>query len=287
MCPVCRNARPYLAPMSEQPGQHVLMIDSGMGGLSVARAVCALMPGVRLSYIADTAAFPYGDWQEDALSARVLHLAESAFSKARFDAVVIACNTASTLVMEALRARWPTPFIGVVPPIKTAAEQSRSRVIGLLATAGTVRRPYIDTLIQRFAADCTIIRIGSPDLATMAEDKIRGVALNGHELQTIIQPFLTPAAKGLDAVVLGCTHYPLILDELKARFQPDMLWLDPAPAVARRLADLMTHHPVQHDAAALAHTFFFTGSEPGPAHAYLRGMGFQTITHWPGLDHGR
>src|SRR5690606_16690814 len=136
---------------------------------------------------------------------------------------------------------------GVVPPIKTAGEVSRSRVVGLLATEATVTRPYVQRLKEQFAADCRIIPLGLSRLAEIAEEKLRGIPANREELRTLLKPFFGPNAPHVDTVVLGCTHYPLLLDDFKAISPPDVHWLDSSPAIARRLAQVLSDVPPRNN----------------------------------------
>jgi glutamate racemase len=227
---------------SDSHSPHVLVLDSGIGGLSVVRAIRAAAPGLRLSYLADFAAFPYGTMAEDALIARVTGLVATAVTRLHIDAVVIACNTASTVVLETVRQRIDIPFVGVVPPVKPAGEISRARSIAVLATEATVRRRYLDDLVARFAPDCHVVRVGSPELARMAEDTVRGRPVDRDRLRAIIAP-LFAVEPPVDAIVLGCTHYPFLLPDLRAIVGGDVAWCDPAPAVARRLIDVLGLDP--------------------------------------------
>ena len=217
----------------------VLLIDSGLGGLTVLAACRALMPGLSPVFLADNAAFPYGRLADRLIVERVVSLVTSALLEWPAEAVVVACNTASTLVLGPLRERLSIPVVGVVPPIKPAALASTSRAIGLLATPGTVRRVYVDRLIADFAADCTVVRVGAPDLAAMAEAAMLGQVPDAAQIARILAPFFGPGVPPVDAVALGCTHYPLLLPALKAAAPEGTRWLDPAPAVARRLAEVL------------------------------------------------
>jgi glutamate racemase len=263
--------------------QRALVIDSGVGGLSVARAIRAAMPDLAIVYIADNAWFPYGQRSEQALTARLIELVEHALEAYPCEAVVVACNTASTVVLDALRARFAQPIVGVVPPIKTAGEVSRSRVIGLLATEATVLRPYVKNLAAQFAADCELVSVGSPRLAEMAEEKVRGEGVDLDALREILQPFFGEGAPPVDTVVLGCTHYPLLLDELQAVSPPGVRWLDSSPAIARRLAQVLVE---QAEAAhKLADHVLFTArigrGGVNDVTAYLRGMGLPSPEKFP------
>jgi glutamate racemase len=222
----------------------VLVVDSGVGGLSVVRAIREIAPEVAIVYLADNAWFPYGRRSESELTERLLHLLEEAFEAYPCNAAVLACNTASTVVLDALRARFTTkPIVGVVPPIKTAGELSKTRVIGLLATEATVERPYVKKLAAQFAADCKLVSIGSARLAEMAEEKLRGEPVDLDLMRTILAPFFDDSDAKVDTVVLGCTHYPLLLEDFKKVSPPGVQWLDSSPAIARRVEQVLQDLP--------------------------------------------
>jgi len=152
----------------------LLFFDSGVGGLSVLAATRALLPQAPIVYAADSAGFPYGVRTEAEIAARVPALLGRLAERYRPRLIVIACNTASTIALGAVRAALDVPVVGTVPAIKPAALASRTRVIGVLGTEATVRQPYVDDLTARFAADCTVIRYGSADLVEAAEARLRG-----------------------------------------------------------------------------------------------------------------
>jgi glutamate racemase len=154
--------------------------------------------------------------------------------------MVIACNTASTVALPKIRSQITIPVVGVVPAVKPAAQFSRSRVIGLLATPGTIKRAYTQNLIDEFAADCTVIRIGSSELVEMAEDKLRGRPVNKKKVQDIISPlFEGEDGARLDTVVLGCTHFPLLKTELESVVPRRVTWMDSGRAIAGRVRFLL------------------------------------------------
>lgn len=222
----------------------VLLFDSGMGGLTVARAVRHELPFAHLVYSADNAAFPYGAWEERALVRRILTVMGELIERVEPDIVVIACNTASTIALSQLRETFGLPFVGTVPAIKPAAAQSKSHIIGVLATPGTVRREYTHALIHDFASHCHVTLHGAPKLAEIAERKLKGVPVDLDELTAEIAPvFVEEGPKRTDIVVLGCTHYPLLADEM-AKVEPWVVrYIDPAPAIARRVADVLKGVP--------------------------------------------
>ncbi len=215
----------------------LLVFDSGIGGLSVAREIRRVLPGAAIDYVADDAGFPYGDWEEAALTDHVAGLVGERIARHAPDAVVIACNTASTLVLPPLRARHSLPIVGTVPAIKPAAEQTRSGLVSVLATAGTIRRDYTRDLIRKFAANCAVELVGSARLAPLAEAHMRGEAVEDAAILAEIAPaFVTRDTARTDVIVLACTHYPFLAGHF-ARLAPwPVAWIDPAPAIARRAA---------------------------------------------------
>jgi glutamate racemase len=219
----------------------VLVFDSGVGGLSLLRALREALPGVPLVFASDNAAFPYGTREPEALVERVdavLHALEHRYRPAL---TVVACNTASTVALPRVRARLAAPVVGVVPPVKPAAAASRTRTIALLATPGTVARPYTDALIRDFASDCTVVRVGSTALVELAEQKLREGCVPPDSVAAALAPLRShPAADEIDVVALGCTHFPLLAAELESAGEDHWLWIDSSAAIARRAAALHT-----------------------------------------------
>jgi glutamate racemase len=218
----------------------ILVFDSGLGGLTVFREVAAARPDARFVYLADDAAFPYGDMNEDALIARVTEVVGAAIATHAPDLVVVACNTASTLALAALRARYTVPFVGTVPAIKPACAQSKTQRVAVLGTQATVTREYTRALIREFAGGCEVVLAGSPRRATFAEAELAGAPVGDAEIAAEIAAcFVEAAGKRTDTVVLACTHYPLLIGRFRRLAPWPVEWLDPAPAIARRVADLM------------------------------------------------
>ncbi|GLR64564.1 glutamate racemase [Marinospirillum insulare] len=220
----------------------ILVFDSGVGGLSVVQALKERLPSLPLVYACDNAAFPYGQKSAAWLKKRVLSVIASLIKEVEPSLIVLACNTASTLTLPELRMSCNLPVVGVVPAIKPAALMTRSGQIGLLATCGTVSRPYTEKLIKTFAADCEIIKVGSNRLVELAEVHLAGGKVADQDLLEILQPFL--AASRLDTVVLGCTHFPLLQPHL-ARVAEQTgtapwQWIDSGAAIARRVVQLLT-----------------------------------------------
>lgn len=230
----------------------VLVFDSGIGGLGVVAALNGLAPGLPLTYFADNGFFPYGEKPDAILLPHIVKVIGAAIAEEKPEAVVIACNTASTIALPALRESFSLPFIGCVPPIKPAATASRSRTIGVLATAATVRRPYLNGLIERFAPDCSVLTLGTPVLAELAERKFRGAEVDIS--QAVAPLFTQPGGERIDAVALGCTHYTFLLPEFLA-LRPDLSWHDPALPVAKQALKII--EPLSISAAP--RTVRFTG----------------------------
>lgn len=220
--------------MSRAP--KILIFDSGLGGLTVWGEVTRLLPEARLIYAADDAAFPYGGLREDVLTARVLLVMQRLIALSDPNAVVIACNTASTLALPHLRARFPKiPFIGTVPAIKPAANQSRTGLISVLATPGTVARDYTRELVRTYAAHCAVTLTGSSELAPLAEAFIQGkTVLDAAITREIAPAFVSAGELRTDCIVLACTHYPLLLRHFERLAPWPVVWIDPAEAIARR-----------------------------------------------------
>jgi glutamate racemase len=215
----------------------ILFFDSGVGGLSVLAPTRALLPRAPIVYVADDAGFPYGTRTEAEIAARVPALLGRLAERYRPRLIVIACNTASTIALAAVRGALDLPVVGTVPAIKPAAECSISRVIGVLGTEATVRQPYVDRLSAEFAGDCTVLRHGSARLVELAEAKLRGGSIRPQDVVSAIAPLLAQAAaERMDAVVLACTHFPLLADELQAAIPQPVLFTDGGPGIARRVA---------------------------------------------------
>ncbi|MEM8930271.1 MAG: glutamate racemase [Acidobacteriota bacterium] len=218
----------------------ILVFDSGLGGLTVLRAIQDRLPAACCRYALDDAAFPYGDWPREALVERVVGVLCRLLDERQPDACVIACNTASTLVLPHLRARYDLPFVGTVPAIKPAAERSTSGQISVLATPGTVQRDYTSALIRDFAAHCRVTLVGSAHLAPIAEAKLAGRPVDLDAIRHEIAPaFVDQDGVRTDTVVLACTHYPWLLDEMRAAAPWEVEWIDPAPAIARRVVQVL------------------------------------------------
>ncbi len=241
------------------------LFDSGVGGLSVYDAVRRKLPSARLAYCADNAHFPYGTKSEADVIRAVLDTTARFVRAAGLDFLVIACNTASTIALKAAREALAVPVIGVVPAIKPAAMLSRTGTIALLATKAAAQTAYADDLIRTHAAQSRVLRAGSSRLVELAEAKLRGESVSVDDVRGEIAPLFAESPQGpdrrLDTVVLGCTHFPLLVAELTAAAPWPVRWLDSGDAIATR---------VEH----LAHEAGFTDDSMkrgtvGPATAYF------------------
>lgn len=261
----------------------ILVFDSGIGGLTVLREARVLMPERGFIYVADDAGFPYGGWEEEPLKARIVGLFDNLLARFNPEAVIVACNTAFTLAGADLRQHFPDMrFIGTVPAIKPAAERTRSGLVSVLATPGTVKRAYTRDLIQSFASQCHVRLVGSENLARMAEAYIRGEALDDAAVLAEIAPcFVEREGARTDIVVLACTHYPFLANVFRRLAPWPVDWLDPAEAIARqarRLVPLVegAEHPDDFDFAV-----FTSGSPDFSTRRLMQGMG---LSLWPASE---
>lgn len=255
--------------------KRVLVFDSGVGGLSVFDAIAASGLALELDYVADNAWLPYGLKSDADLRARVPALLHSIVQQWAPDLVVVACNTASTIALDVVRAALTVPVVGVVPPIKPAAALTRTGVIGLLATPATVRRAYTNDLITQFAADKRVVRFGSAALVDIAEKKLRGEAVDSAALSAEMRGlFGAPGGNEIDVVALACTHFPLIAAELAATAPRACVWLDSGEAIARRVGNLLI---AQKGVARIGRAAFTDAAVTATLARAFHARGFSTI----------
>ncbi len=244
----------------------IVVFDSGVGGLTVFREVRRARPDANYVYVADDACFPYGAQPEDLLIRRVTDVIGETIARHAPDLVVIACNTASTIALAELRARFSVPFVGTVPAIKPACAQSKSKRIAVLGTLATVSREYTRALIREFASGCDVELVGSPKLASCAEAELAGSPVPDAEIKAQIAAcFVDGDGRRTDTVVLACTHYPLLVERFRANAAWPVDWLDPAPAIARRVADLLRARLPSPEPASPPQIVFTSGRAPSPA----------------------
>ncbi len=218
----------------------ILVFDSGLGGLTVLREIVRARSDAHYAYVADDAFFPYGHHSEEQIVARVVPLIGELIARHAPDLVVIACNTASTLVMSHLRNAYQVPFVGTVPAIKPACASSKTKQVSVLGTKGTVKREYTKRLIEDFSQGCEVTLVGSAELASLAETALSGNAVSDKDIAAELAPcFVESGGARTDTVVLACTHYPLLLDRLTKLAPWPVDWIDPSPAIARRVSDLL------------------------------------------------
>ena len=239
----------------------ILVFDSGLGGLTVLREIVRARPDAHYIYVADDAFFPYGHHGEEEIIARVVPLVGELIARHAPALVVIACNTASTLVMSHLRSTYSVPFVGTVPAIKPACASSRTKRVSVLGTKGTVKREYTRRLIDDFSQGCEVTLVGSAELASLAEFALSGNDVRDEDIAAEIAPcFVEDGGNRTDTVVLACTHYPLLLDRLKRLAPWPVDWIDPAPAIARRVSDLLGSPGRESDKAGAE--MIFTSQRP-------------------------
>ncbi len=217
---------------------HALIFDSGVGGLTVSAEIRKRLPALQQTYAADDEFRPYGEKTDAQLKDRLPGLLWTLSETAQVDFAVIACNTASTAALKEIRNALDIPVIGVVPAVKPAAGVTKTGRFAVLGTPGTVRREYVNNLIQDFATDKEVVLLGSTQLVALAEDKLAGRRVDLTALTREISPLFDKA--DVDTVVLACTHFPLLKDELAAASPPDIQWIDSGEAIARRVETVVS-----------------------------------------------
>ncbi|GGD43747.1 glutamate racemase [Croceicoccus pelagius] len=243
-----------------EPDAPLLIFDSGVGGLSVLDAVRSTLPDAPIIYAADNAGLPYGSKSEAEIAARVAGLLGRMAERYRPRLACIACNTASTIALGMVREVLHIPIVGTVPAIKPAAEITQTGTIGLIGTEATIRQEYVDNLEAEFAQGKNLLRLAAPDLVAAAEAKLRGERVDPASIEQAASR-LTMMASGnrIDVLVLACTHFPLLSDELQQAFGPDVRLIDGAAGIARRIAALTDGQPFARSRPDRA---VFTRDEP-------------------------
>jgi len=254
----------------------ILVFDSGLGGLTVYREFVTARPDADFLYVADDAGFPYGAMEEGALVARVADLIGELIEAHRPDLVVIACNTASTIALPELRRRFKVPFVGTVPAIKPACASSRTRRVSVLGTEATVQREYTRALIRDYAQECEVTLVGAKHLAAYAEAELAGVPVADAAIHAEIAPCFCDDGARTDTVVLACTHYPLLIERLRRLAPWPVNFLDPAPAIARRVVDLLGP-AVSAERTGRTRAIFTSGRPPAAA---LARFGIDAAAGW-------
>ncbi|MEH6911451.1 MAG: glutamate racemase [Oceanicoccus sp.] len=260
---------------------HILVFDSGVGGLSIVKHIRLQLPDATITYLADNLYFPYGVLDDETLISRASEIVSWAYQRYQPSIIVLACNSASTLVLPHLRAMFGVPVVGVVPAIKPAAEMSTTNVIGLLATPATIQRDYTDELIAKFAPHCEVIRVGSSALVDFVERKMAGLKPPDDEIKHVLSLFEHhPQWPNVDTVVLACTHFPLIKQELSIAAPGISHWVDSGDAIARRIKSLIPSLPSDPQSPSGIDRVFFT-SKNDITETFKKGFqqfGFNEIT---------
>lgn len=263
------------------------LFDSGVGGLSVLRAMREQIPEEPLLYLADQAHVPYGPRpleQVRAFSARITEhlLAQGA------KLIVVACNTASAAALHGLRERFPeVPIVGMEPAVKPAAEHTRSGIVGVLATPATFQGALYASVVERFASGVTVLQATCPGLVGQIENG----SLETPETRAILEQALGPMlAQGIDTVVLGCTHFPFVIPLIEQICGEGVRVIDPAPAVARQVGRVLEARGTKCPAGGRgAVGYYTTGRAESFAELLVRLIGEEAEVHsltWSGDDQG-
>lgn len=218
--------------MIKKTESRIAVFDSGIGGLSVLSELQKIIPKVEYYYCQDNAFHPYGTKTDEELLQRLSKLLPLLIKNCEAKILVLACNTASTIALEMAREQLRIPVVGAVPAVKPAALLSKTKVIGLLATEATVRRPYTEKLIRDFASDCEFVKVGSRKLVELAEAKLRGEKVSLSEIEDELAPFFQN--EKVDTIILACTHFDHLREEFEKLAPRSIHWLSSAGAVALR-----------------------------------------------------
>lgn len=217
-----------------------MTFDSGLGGLSVLDPLVEAFPFADHVYVADDLGFPYGERGERDLIDHCISTFDRLIKAHNPTLIVIACNTISTLILQTLRRKFDLPIVGTVPAIKPAATVTKSGMVSVLATPGTVKRDYTRALMDTYASHCDVMLVGSSNLASLAEVYMRDGAVDLVAVREEIEAcFVERQQKRTDVIVLGCTHYPLLLPVFEKVAPWPVTFLDPAEAVAKRVENLL------------------------------------------------
>jgi glutamate racemase len=221
----------------------VAFLDSGVGGLPYLSWARQVLPDMRYVYVADREHFPYGEMDRDHIIAATLSVTERLMAAEHPRLVVVACNTMSVSALDALRARFPVPFVGVVPAVKPAAERSRKRRVGVLATRQTVEGAYLRGLIERHAADCTVVSLPAAGLVEFVEKDLFHADAREREERVRAEVTRFHDAE-IDALVLGCTHFLHLETEFRTLLESEGIELvDSRDGVTRQVVRLLGERP--------------------------------------------
>ena len=241
------------SPSADAP---VGIFDSGVGGLSIWREIVRELPHESTVYVADQAHVPYGPRTQEEIRAFCDGITEFLLT-AGCKAIVVACNTASAAALKHLRERFPhLPLVGLEPAVKPAAAITRSGVIGVMATPATFQGRLYQATVGRHAAGVKVIARVCAGLAELVEAGHLDDPDTDVRLKEYLQPILDA---GADTIVLGCTHYPFVIESIRRVSGPSVTVIDPAPAVARHLRNVLLHHGLHRHAGEGSHRFLTTG----------------------------
>jgi glutamate racemase len=234
--------------------QPIGVFDSGVGGLSVLQALRQELPHEHFLYVGDSGCAPYGDRSPQFVIERAITITEFLVGK-RAKAVVVACNTATAVAAEPLRARFAVPIVAIEPAVKPAASRTRSRVVGVLATTGTLASPNVTKLLANYGSDVEFVIQPCPGLA----DQVEKGELASDETRALVQRYVRPIIeRGGDIVVLGCTHYPYLRPLIQEAAGPGVDLIDPATPVARELRRRLASAALLNDEVEVGTEAFWT-----------------------------
>ena len=256
---------------------NILIFDSGVGGLSVTKEIQLLLPNLNYTYLFDNEAYPYGELSVDVLLERATKLIRNIVRENDIDLVVVACNTASTVILPTLRKQLTIPVVGVVPAIKPACIAAK-HAVGLLATPATIVRQYTQELIASFSCEKDVQLLGSTQLVDMAEEKLRGYDVDLNSLNQILSPF----KDNVDVVVLGCTHFPLLKDEIQQVMGREVTLIDSGRAIALRVLRLLKEENRQEERKKEENKMFASATPKNEVAliANIKAFGFKSITRY-------
>ena len=232
--------------------QSIGVFDSGVGGLSILRELESRLPGEQYIYFADQQNVPYGEKTKNELIVLTSRIMEF-FMTQKIKLAVVACNTATCYAIEELRNTFSIPIVGVVPAIKTAAEQTKTGKIALIATPATAQSPYVTELIKKYANNIKVLRIGCAGL----EDSVETGQLHGPKTSKLLNTYILPLKReGIDRLVLGCTHYPFLKEEIAVILGPTITIIDSGKAVAERVQFLLDKNNLRNSTGNTPNQFF-------------------------------
>jgi len=230
------------------------VFDSGVGGLSVLRELHKILPNEDYIFLADQAYIPYGGKTKQQLIERSCRIADYFVSQS-VKMIVVACNTATCYALDALRKKYNLPFIGTVPAIESACEQTQSKVIGVVSTPATSRSKTVKNFIIACGPKIKIINIGCSGL----EDAVENGNLKSPAIKKLLNTYLLPIKKSkADCLVLGCTHYPFLKNNIIKIFDRPIALIDSGPAIAQRAKKLLSHGKIMNKHSRKGRTVYFT-----------------------------